>query len=509
MDNNNFTKVAENITSSAEGAVKLASTLDPFVDQFAKAALYREPRKYEEIAVDQEVLYAIDPIMTIKLSLYFRIITRNVNDFGMHRGTGLKNESILRIKWLLVNHYDMMRPYLCLLPILGSWKDLFELRTLAPEYMIKGGIYELIDQGITNVNTCELVKKYLPTIQNEPKTERALIRTNIAKTLAKRWFKVKPYEQYRKLKASGTAHQWQQAISKGKPINFDTVAGKALSLLVHSKYLESHNLVNDYLKWLDTKEDVKCTSFVGELFGDLSNEVLKQTANKQFAKLVKNLNVENTSYLTVVDCSGSMASQAIGSSTTSLNLAYAIALYFSYTLKGVFADHYATFDRVCTLRKFTGNTPVEKFLNASSHEAYGPTNLQSVADMFIRTKRQGVKEGDFPKGILLISDGEFANAGEYTEFENFKINLLKGGFSQEFVDNFKVVLWDIPNSYYGCPRVQFETTADTPNVFYMSGLDPATIAFIFEDKVIKRPAPRTPRELLEAAMSQPILELVK
>lgn len=508
MDNN-FTKVAENLEESAEDAIKLASTLDPFVDQFAKAALYREPRQYEEIAKDQEVLYAIDPIMTIKLSLYFRIITRNVNDFGMHRGTGLKNESILRIKWLLVNHYDVMRPYLCLLPILGSWKDLFELRTLAPEYMIKGGIYELIDQGVTNVNTCELVKKYLPTIQNKPKTERALIRTNIAKTLAKRWFKVKPYEQYRKLKASGTAHQWQQAISKGKPINFDTVAGKALSLLVHSKYLESHNFVNDYLKWLDTKEDVKCTSFVGELFADLSNEVLKQTANKQFAKLVKNLNVENTSYLTVVDCSSSMASQAIGSNTTSLNLAYAIALYFSYTLKGVFADHYATFDQTCTLRKFAGNTPVDKFLSASSHEAYGPTNLQSVTDMFIRTKRQGVKEEDFPKGILLISDGEFANSGEYTEFENFKINLLKGGFSQEFVDNFKVVLWDIPNSYYGCPRVQFETTADTPNVFYMSGLDPATIAFIFEDKVIERPAPRTPRELFEAAMSQPILELVK
>ena len=508
MDNN-FTKTAENLEESAEGAAKLASTLDPFVDQFAKAALYREPRQYDEIAKDQEVLYAIDPIMTIRLSLYFRIITRNVSDFGMHRGNGLKNESILRIKWLLVNHYDTMRPYLCLLPILGSWKDLFELETLEPEHTIEGSIYELIDQGITNTNTCDLVKKYLPTIQNKPKTYRARLRTNIAKTLAKRWFKSKPYEQYRKLKASGTAHQWQQAISKGKPINFDTVAGKALSLLVHSKYLESHNLVNDYLKWLDTKESVKCTSFVGELFGDLSNEVLRQTANKQFAKLIKNLNVENTSYLTVVDCSGSMASQAIGSNTTSLNLAYAIALYFSYTLKGLFADHYATFDQTCTLRKFTGNTPVDKFLNASSHEAYGPTNLQAVASMLVKTKGHGVKEEDFPKGILLISDGEFANMGHYTEFENFKVNLLNGGFSQEFVDNFKVVLWDIPNSYYGHPRVQFETTADTPNIFYMSGLDPATIAFIFEDKVMQRPAPRTPRELFEAAMSQPILELVK
>ena len=506
---NKFTDTASHLTESAEGALKMDSTMNPFVDQFSKAALYKEPRSYEAIAEDQQTLWDINPTMTIRLSLYFRIITRNVNDFGMHRGSGLKNESILRIKWLLVNHYNEMRPFLCLLPLLGSWKDLFELKTLASEYQIPGEIFSLLDQGITNENTCELVKKYLPTIQSNPKTPRAKKRTELGKILAKRWFKTRPYEQYRKLKASGTAHQWQQAISKGKPINFDTVAGKALSLLVHSKYLESHNLVNDYLKWLDTKEDVKCTSFVGELFADLSNEVLRQTANKQFAKLVKNLDVQNTSYLTVVDCSGSMTSQAVGSSTTSLDLAYAIALYFSYTLKGVFADHYATFDRVCTLRKFTGNTPVEKFLEASKHKAFGPTNLQAVASMLVKTKGHGVKEEDFPKGILLISDGEFANSGEYTEFENFKRNLRNGGFSQEFVDNFKVVLWDIPNSFYGCPRVQFETTADTPNVFYMSGLDPATIAFIFEDKVMERPAPKTAEELFEAAMQQPILQLVQ
>lgn len=507
MDNN-FTKVAENITTSAEGAVKLASTLDPFVDQFARAALYKAPRKYEEIAVDQEVLYAIDPIMTIKLSLYFRIITRNVKDFGMHRGTGLKNESILRIKWLLVNHYNEMRPFLCLLPILGSWKDLFELKTLASEYQIPGEIFSLLDQGITNESTCELVKKYLPTIQSNPKTPRAKKRTELGKILAKRWFKTRPYEQYRKLKASGTAHQWQQAISKGKPIQWSTVAGKALNLLIHSKYLERHNLVTDYLKWLDSKDDVNCTNFVGEIFEDLSNEVLQQTANKQFNRLIKNLSADSN-YLTVVDCSGSMQSKATGSNMSSLNLAYTIALYFSYTLKGHFANHYATFDHKCTLREFTGNTPVEKYQNASSHVAYGPTNLQSVAEMFGSTLRMGVPEADFPKGIILISDGEFARTNKAGEFIGFKENLKKVGFSEEYIENFKIILWDIPNGFYSLPRIQYEASADAPNIFYMSGLDPATLAFIFEDKVIERPAPKTAEELFEAAMQQPILQLVQ
>lgn len=505
---NKFTDTAAHLTESAEGALKMDSTLNPFVDQFSKAALYKEPRSYEAIAKDQQVLWDINPIYTIRLSLYFRIITRNVNDFGMHRGSGLKNEAILRIKWLLVNHYAEMRPFLCLLPILGSWKDIFELETLAPEHTIPGEIVSLIDQGITNKNTCELVKKYLPTIQSKPKTQRAQLRNEIAKSLAKRWFKVRPYEQYRKLKASGTAHQWQQAISKGKPIVWDTVAGKALHLLIHGKYLERHNLVTDYMKWLDSKDNVNCTNFVGEVFEDLSNEVLRQTANKQFNRLIKNLTTESN-YLTVVDCSGSMDSQAYGTKMTSLNLAYAIALYFSYTLKGEFANHYATFDAKCTLREFIGNTPVEKFQNAAKHSAFGPTDLDSVSRLLVSTKRRGVPESDFPKGIILISDGEFAGTGLSGAFESFKNSLLKGGFSEEYVENLKIVLWDIPNTFYGKPRIQFEAPADTPNIFYLSGLDPANIAFIFEDKVLDRPAPKTAEELFQAAITQPILELVR
>ena len=64
-------------------------------------------------------------------------------------------------------------------------------------------------------------------------------------------------------------------------------------------------------------------------------------------------------------------------------------------------------------------------------------------------------------------------------FYKFKELLLKAGFSKEFVDNFKIVLWDIRNGYYGGrKKATFESLADAPNFFYMSGLDPAGIAFL-------------------------------
>ena len=76
--------------------------------------------------------------------------------------------------------------------------------------------------------------------------------------------------------------------------------------------------------------------------------------------------------------------------------------------------------------------------------------------------------------------GEFnyGNSRKSTVFEQFKQMLRAGGFSEEFVSNFKLVLWDIPNSYYGKHTPKFEGLADAPNFFYMSGFDPAGIAFL-------------------------------
>ena len=82
-------------------------------------------------------------------------------------------------------------------------------------------------------------------------------------------------------------------------------------------------------------------------------------------------------------------------------------------------------------------------------------------------------EKDFPTGILCISDGEFnscygdgcVNSSNF----NTAIHKLKNaGFSKEYVDNFKIILWDIPNNYYGKPTTKFEDFADAPNFFYLS-----------------------------------------
>lgn len=97
--------------------------------------------------------------------------------------------------------------------------------------------------------------------------------------------KVASYKQYQNLKASGTAHQWQQLISQSNflEINFDSIHGRALAQLVSSKFLANHKLEEKYETWVESKPLVKFTGYVYELFapvksGYINNE-LKKVSN--------------------------------------------------------------------------------------------------------------------------------------------------------------------------------------------------------------------------------------
>lgn len=108
--------------------------------------------------------------------------------------------------------------------------------------------------------------------------------------------------------------------------------------------------------------------------------------------------------------------------------------------------------------------------------------------------------------------GEFNYCDKSTTFERFKQILQQAGFSEEFVTNFKIVLWDIPNGYYGKHTPKFEGLADTPNFFYMSGFDPAGIAFLTGKEISetkKVVSPKNAEELFMAAMSQELLQMLR
>lgn len=532
-------------TSLGNGAIKFTTTGNDFVDQFGKVSNYRQPRSYEDIAKDMSILWAKSPLATMALTFYIRLVTRVVSLFdgvltkSVQRGQGLRHEGIVRMVWVAVSHPDTFWKNIRLFIAVGSWKDIIQMLSYDLQYngwkdkqLNWEGFGSLILAGLENPKTKQLVLKYLPQIKSNKQcnTLPAQADNIIAKWICSLLFGTKgedkghTYKQYRKLKSSGTAHQWQQLISKKDliKIDFNTIHGRALAQLVSSKFLANQGLEKKYEEWISAKPIAKFTGYVYELFKPLGVRThhigkLKkyqiETMNKQFLGLIETAKQgmnQNSTFIVVLDTSGSMQGELPGTGVSAYTIGKSLALYFSYLLKGPFFNHWLEFSNTTILKEWRGSTPVEKLTNDQSSIIAG-TNFRSVATHFATMLRSGAKEEDFPTGILCLSDGCFNNSGQNkTETKLFLSDLKSAGFSKSFVDNFKIVLWDVPNHYYsGKPQTAFEEFADCPNLFYFSGLDGSAIAFLTGTEKQDKPTPKTAEELFEAAMDQEVLNMIE
>ncbi len=522
---------------------KLKTMGSEFLDQFASASKYRSPRTYSEISRDMSALWSKDPLLTLKFTVYLRLITRickfpdGTSTGEVQRGQGLIHESIMRMIWLLVNYPTIFIQNIYIFIAAGSWKDLVTM--LQYDAMYNGDkhsfdwflIIEILKEGLANPNTTHLIKKYLPSIRTKKncKTIESQADNLVAKAICTNLFGTKKndnpghtYKEYRELKSSGTAHQWQQLISQRRfeDINFDTIAGKALRKLVNSKFLENQGLSGKYERWIISHSSVKHTGYVYELFIEKSNskEYQKKTINAQFQTLLDTakINIEDSSLICVLDSSGSMSSKVPGINTSAYTVAKTMTLFFSELLQGRFYGHYFEFSHTTELKKFEGTNYYDKFYSASSR-VNGNTDFLSIALNFVKILNQGVKEEDFPSGMLVISDGEFDSSRGYsvnttmTQVKKFRQALIGGGFSKKFVDNFKIILWDIPNDYYGKPTAKFEALGNDPTVIHIGGLDGSIISFLLKNKEESErlmKLPMTTEELFIAAMDQEILNLL-
>jgi hypothetical protein len=532
-------------TSLGNGALKVTTTGSDFVDDFGKITNYKAPRTFEEISRTVSVQWAQNPMLAVCMIFYIRMITRVVSLFDgsktseTQRGQGLKHEGIFRMIWVAINAPDTFWKNIGLFISVGSWKDVITMLSYDLQYngwnerkLDWDKFGKLILAGLENPNQSQLIKKYLPQIKSNSqcKTLEAQADNLIGKWICNLLFGNKgeesghTYKKYRQLKTSGTAHQWQQLISQGKHslIDFNTVHGRALSKLVSSKYLANQGLTEKYSKWIEAKPVAKYTGYVYELFIPLGTATIQtyshlqkyqvDTINKQFLNLVEvaknGMNKADSGFIGVLDTSGSMTSLVPGTKVSAYSVGKSLTLFMSYLLEGRFNSCYLEFSTETIMKQWKGDSPVTQ-LCADNSSIVEDTNFLSVADHFGKILKEGVPEAEFPRGIVCFSDGCFNRAGRNkSNFRALKDRLKQFGFSSDYVDNFKVILWDIPNNYYGKAQTAFEDFADTPNLFHISGLDASALAFITGTKSMNS-IPKNSDELLQAALGQEIMKLIE
>lgn len=530
---NNFVKVntmnaGANNTYTENGALSYYTIGSAILDQFGKSSSYRG-RNIETVWNEQAILWAENPDIALKFPFYLRMITRVQNIIGgnktssVQRGAGVRDESFKRLLWIAKYHPQEFYRNLWLLPIVGSWKDLWTLLSFegSEEYLDEQKFFEVIAEGINDNNHKDLVKKYMPRIRsnNKCKTTWSKRTNNLAKNFAHiaGW----SYEDYRRYKSTGKAHEFQTIICKGlyQNINWKTIPGKALLNLVGSKFLKNHNLEDNYYNWVMDQPVVKFNGYPYELGQKLGtartcvSKIKEITINKQFDNLIatgkSNNGAITGNVLCALDTSGSMDSRInLSANTSAYDVCISLGIYFSELNTGAFHNVVAMFDAVSELKTLRGKTFTDKWFEIRREEtAWGNTDFQSLIDLIIDTRinHPEIDINDFPTTLLVVSDMQFDNCGENSNFEETKRKLSKV-FPKEFVDNFKIIWW------YCTSRTtkDFPSTMDHAGTYMFSGFDGSIISFLLggnaTEKENKIPSME---EIINIALNQEVLTLVK
>lgn len=521
------------ITVNEKGAKTLATSGKNSLDYFSKIGTYRD-RDPKEVAKDMEKAWKEDPMLALSILFYARMITRKTKGFfvsdKVQKGQGIKDEFIKGLKYLEENHPSILEKNLWIVPLVGSWKDLWYDSASSGyfHYVAPEKVYALIKRGIADEYSRSLIAKYLPRIRSgkQVKNDRHKRMNKWAHNLCAYlgWTS----KDYRKFKSdpSNVAHLWQRKMSTKywDEIDFSKIPGRALFQMVNSvgkdgkTVLQRHGLEAKYEAWLDTQPTAKFTGYVYELFRQVQyrmNSIKTKTLNKQFDGLLALAKADGTKGLKgnvwcALDTSSSMSSPVNQQGVTAYDVCISLGIYFSSLNEGAFKDHVVMFDSTSKVLKLKGNF-VDKVQQINScSTAWGSTNFQSVIDeiVHIRTKYPTIPISEFPETLLVVSDMQFDKSSAKNTKTNYETMMKK--LSAVGLGNIKVIWWNVTGRSKDVPN-----NFDDDGVTLISGFDPAIISLILGgeqekvDETTGKVRALTPFENMVKALDQEVLKQLK
>lgn len=512
------------------GALSYASIGSALLDQFAKAGAARG-RDLTTVFAEQSALWAENPDYALKFPFYLRMVTRKavVDDDNtteaVQRGSGAKDEAFKRLIWIALYHPESFYKNLWLLPVVGSWKDLWVMLTMEDK-LNKEKFFETIAAGINSDYHRELVKKYLPQIRanSKCKTEWAKKTNQLAKEFCA--FAGWTPKEYREFKTTGRAHEFQRVICAGQydKLNFKTIPGKALLNLVSGKFLEKHDLTNKYINWLESQPVAKFNGYPYELVMKLNGYrynltslplATKVTIDKQFDNLIATAKdgdggIKGNVWC-ALDTSGSMTSPiARDSKVTSFDVCIGLGIYFATLNEGAFHKNVIMFDSTSTVKQLKGSFTDMYQQIVSDRVAWGSTNFMSIIELICKIRRENpqIPLEEYCTTLLVVSDMQMNSCGSQTNYEAAKA-MLRGEFPEEWVENVKFIWWEVNQR-----AKDFPSNMDCGGCYNIGGFDGSIVSLILggQAKVVDEVTgeERTPTmdEVIDAALNQEVLKQV-
>ena len=401
----NFAQTAKHtshIKSTENGAMAYDTTNNALLDLFAQIGALR-PRSIEEITIKYAEAYAVSPELATKMLFYA----------GNIRG-GLGERRTFRacLRWLAINHPNVVRDNLTNIPHFNRWDSLFVLVGTPVEADMWQYISDQLGLDMQAVIKekhggkhagISLLAKWMPTETAHKKETKALAKKAISA------LGVTP-RQYRKMLSALRAHLRvvESLMSAGKWDQVDYPAVPSYAMKNYRNAFGKHDAdrYNEYKASL-VKGEAKINA--STLFPyDLVHEYMNRGRNgtpdtiieAQWNALPNYIEGENN-ILVMADVSGSMYGRPIETSV-------GLATYFAQRNHGDYHGLYMTFTDVPNFIDISNKTSLAECIRYVMTKSVGySTNLDKAFKKVLEhALEHKIKNEDMPKALVVVSDME-------------------------------------------------------------------------------------------------------
>jgi hypothetical protein len=402
------------------------------------------------------------------------------------------------LKYLASDHQEVAKAIVALTPEYGRFDDLWCLLDTEVKDDVITFVKKQLNEDAKNMmenKPISLLAKWLASenaSSKETKRLAKILRTGLGMT----------QRQYRKTLSKFRSYlnvvEVSMSSKKWNAIDYSAVPSRA-NLVYNGAFLRNdEERRREYLAALERGDkNVKINASVAFPHdivhkytegGWYRNVKAKDTTLEEMWKALPDYVKGAGNTICVADGSGSMTSTVGGTKISALDVANALAIYFSERSSGQFKDNYITFSERPQLVDFSkANTLREKIAIALKHSEVANTNIEAVFDLILKTAvSKNMTQDELPQNILILSDMEFdtcarcnysggwgynSNRPNQTLFYTFAKKYAEHGYKLP-----RLVFWNI------CSRTgTIPVKENDLGVALVSGFSPAVVKMVLSN----------------------------
>lgn len=446
---NAFTQAINNITFTQNGALTYSTSGNACVDLFSKVgALRKKPNK--EILNLFVSAFKENPEYALRILAYARDIRGGLGERKVYR----------TVARTLLDNGANLDVFADMTIELGSWKDIFEVctdREIA--HIVRREYARRAEMGEKRPN---LMEKYMFSIGGKDNRRAETLAHALGLTpKAYRKYLSKARKDIDIVETHMCANDW------GK-VKYDHVPSRASMIYTHAFGRHDATRYGEYLESVK-KGEAKMNASVLYPYEVVRKVYRSYTDTSAYEAMWQNLKDYHCdgNAIVVTDVSGSMTCD----DCMPISVAISLAIYFAERNHGAFKGQMITFSERPEFFEIPEGSLASKIQRVSRAPWGMNTNLNRVFDIMLsRCVANHVPAEDMPKTIYVVSDMEFDECANLTNYEKIKRQYAAAGYTCP-----NIVFWKVND--HGSTPVRF----NDKGVALVSGCSPSVFELAVSD----------------------------